>query len=100
VVIDLGMARYRVFDALAMWLGRDDEFRNNGENAFVGLANVYLATNSLSRFAEALRFKDLELWRGKFDTKEFRESIAKWNRDDLAWKNSAEFKRMTEAKRG
>jgi hypothetical protein len=66
----------------------------------VGLANVYLATNDPSQFAEALRFNDLELWRGKFDTKEFREFIANWNKDDLAWKNSAEFKRITEVIRG
>jgi hypothetical protein len=101
VIIDLGIARYRVFDTLAMWLGSDgDEFRNNGQNILVGLANVYLATNSPSQFAEALRFNDLELWNGKFDTAEFRESIGEWNKRDLAWKSSAQFKRITGAKRG
>lgn len=92
---DLRIPKYRVFDWLAMNLDRciNEGQSNNASNVWVALGNVYLNTTSPAQFVEALRFNDLQLYEGKFDTKEFCESIKKWNEEDLKWKESDEYKK-------
>jgi len=92
---DLQVPKYRVFDWLATNLDRciNEGQKNDRSNVWVALANVYLNTTSPAQFVEALRFNDLQLYEGKFDSKEFADSIMKWHEDDLKWKESEEYKK-------
>ncbi len=70
---DLRVPKYRVFDWLATNIDRliNNGESNDGSNVWVALGNVYLNTSSPAQFVEALRFNDLQLWEGKFTSKEF-----------------------------
>lgn len=94
-VWDLRVPKYRVFDWLAMGIDRcvNQKQDNDSNNVWVALANVYLNTSSPAQFVEALRFNDLQLYEGKFHSREFADSIKKWNDDDLKWKSSEEYKK-------
>ncbi len=85
---DLSVPRYRVFDWLGMALqGRyrrkQDPIQEDNENIFVALTNVYLGTNYTTQWVDYLRYMDLELDRGRFNSLEFKVKIEQWNKDDL-----------------
>ena len=96
-VIDLREPyRYRVFDWLATSIDRcmNEKQENDNKNVWVALGNIYLNTSSPTQFVEALRFNDLQLWEGKFTSKEFCDSIKAWDDADLKWKASEEYQKM------
>ncbi len=93
---DLRIPKYRVFDWLATNIDRciNEGQNNDGNNVWVALGNVYLNTINPAQFVEALRFNDLQLWEGRFTTKEFCDSIKTWDEDDLKWKASEEYQKL------
>ena len=94
--------RYRVFDWLATNLDRcvNEKQWNDNSNVWVALGNVYLNTSSPAQFVEALRFNDLQLWEGKFTSKEFCDSIKAWDDADLKWKASEHYKKLRRHEEG
>lgn len=85
---DLSVPRYRIFDWNGMALqGRyrrkADSIPNDNENIFVALANVYIHTTYVTQWVDYLRYMDLELDMGRFNSSDFIEKIQRWNQDDL-----------------
>jgi hypothetical protein len=88
VVFDLHTAKYKVYDALGMWLqsGLRDagaEAPEDDRNVLVALANVYIHTAYVTQFVDYLRYMDLELDQGRWNSPEFIKKIQQWNADDL-----------------
>jgi hypothetical protein len=85
---DLLVPRYRVFDWLGMALqGRykrkQDPVQQDNENIFVALSNVYIHTTYVPQWVDYLRYTDLELDQGSFNSLDFKAKIEQWNSDDL-----------------
>jgi len=87
IIFDLHVAKYKVYDALGMWLqgrlSKNDQSVSDNDNIFVALANVYIHTKYVSQFVDYLRFMDLELDQGKWNTPDFIKKIDQWTEDDL-----------------
>ena len=84
---DLRVPKYRVFDWLAMGIDRcmNEKQDNDNNSVWVALGNVYLNTSSPAQFVEALRFNDLQLWEGKFTSKEFCALVKSWDDAEVRW---------------
>ena len=85
---DLSVPRYRVFDWLGMGLqGRyrrkQDPMIEDSKNVFVALANVYINTTYVPQWVDYLRYMDLELDMGRFNSPGFIAKIQQWNGDNL-----------------
>ncbi|MEO9320399.1 MAG: hypothetical protein ABI361_06975 [Nitrososphaera sp.] len=87
-VYDLTIPKFRVFDFLGM--GLQGRYRQECEQApeperdvFVALANVYLNTTAILQFTNSLKYIDLELWDGKFTSKEFIDYLKRWDKEDV-----------------
>jgi len=68
-----------------MWLqsGMGIGEKEDNNNIYVAMANVYVNTTYASQFVDYLRYMDLELDQGRWNTPEFIRKIQQWNADDL-----------------
>lgn len=90
-IFDLGgPPRYRIFDWLGMMLDRsvNEKHADDGNNIWVALANVYVNASGPKEFVEYLRFMDLELDLGSFNSDAFLKKVRQWNEDELKIRNS------------
>lgn len=87
IIFDLHFAKYKVYDALGMWLqgglSKNQQTTPDSDNIFVALVNVYIHTRYVTQFVDYLRFMDLELDQGRWNSAEFVNKIERWTEDDL-----------------
>ena len=85
VALDLKFYGYKTYDALGMWLrhGMGVEAKDDNNNIWVAFANIYVNVTYASQFVDYLRYMDLELDQGKWNSPEFVKKIRQWNSDDL-----------------
>ncbi|MHB1764968.1 MAG: hypothetical protein ACYCS1_05460 [Gammaproteobacteria bacterium] len=80
---DLRTARYRVFDWLGMGLmGRIDASKNNEDNIIFALSEIYCNVNFMREWIDMLRYVDLDLFRGEFNSEKFINMITEWVSED------------------
>jgi hypothetical protein len=81
------LTRHTIYNWLALNLDRESRIGGRSAmddlNVWVALAVTYIHTSGPVQFINALRYVDLQLWEGKFNTKEFAEFLDEWNRDDV-----------------
>lgn len=89
IILDLSYYRYKVFDALGMWLtGRiKPNNEEDGKNVLVALSNIYVNTSGVRQWVEYQANMDLELDYGSFHTVKFEKKVRQWNEDELAIRN-------------